>query len=83
MMAQEGPWHECQVRFLASSRADQTPLGVLIDGRWLDVILKSESLQAAPEPTATPMRRFRVQTKDRRLIDLRPDRHGKWYFRVI
>lgn len=82
-MVQGEPWHECQVRFLASSRADQTPLGVLIDGRWLDVILKSESVEAALEPTAAPLRCFRVQTKDRCLIDLRPDRHGKWYFRVI
>ncbi len=76
-------WSPCRVRFMASGRADQTPVALRIAGRWLGVSLLQETLVASPDPTDEPRRRFRVRTAGGLELELRRRQGKKWRFRRI
>ena len=79
----EAEWKPARVRFMASGRAEQTPVAVEVEGRWLEVRLLSEALVAGPEPASPPARRYRLRASRGRIFELCPDAAGGWRLRPL
>ncbi len=76
-------WQPARVRFMASGRAEQTPVALEVAGRWLQVTLLAEELVTGPGPEPTPTRRYRLEAGDGRVFLLRPHGDGGWRWRLL
>jgi hypothetical protein len=79
----EADWRPARVRFMASGRAEQTPVAVELEGRWLGVRLLSEELVAGLDPASPPGRRYRLGASRGRIFQLSPDTGGGWRLRSL
>lgn len=74
-------WFPAKVRFMSGGRAQQTPLAIRVEGRWLEVRLLGEEL-VAPESGLAYVRRYRLEDRRGRRWELRQRQEG-WFCREL